>query len=142
MSLPRTRRRVVEGFAKKPPVELRSVRVVFEEDPEPDAMYLEHEDFAARHREYRNGEFTFWRVHAEADVVIADTPQILSSSGLGSIESDTLAPTAEAGADRFAEFNRVIHEEWNILRVVLKTIGVPTTHLPLEANHEWIEWRT
>ncbi|KKK92191.1 hypothetical protein LCGC14_2705370, partial [marine sediment metagenome] len=31
---------------------------------------------------------------------------------------------------------------WAALRAVLKTVGVATEQLPLEADRKWIEWRT
>jgi len=38
--------------------------------------------------------------------------------------------------------DEIIAREWEALRAVLKTVGVPTDQLPLEVQREWIEWRT
>ena len=71
-------------------------------------------------------------MRVEADVFIKDTEQMLVSPGLEGIESDL----AEG------ELDQIIGEEWTALRAVLKTVGVATEQLPLEASREWIEWRT
>jgi hypothetical protein len=122
----RARRRVVEATPRKPPAELRSVRVVCEPDLDPDTSYLHEEGLAA----YERGEFQFVGVHAEAEVAIEDTIQVLESRGTWGIESD---------ADEYIE--QVAAHEWGVLRKVLTTVGVPTAELPLEVEREWIEWR-
>jgi len=132
MNDPPQRRRVVAAAARKPPVELRSVRVVIEEDADPDVSYLEQDEFEDRLEAYRRDEFHFVGVRVEAEVFIADTVQLLTSPGLAGIESDT----DEEGLDQ------IIDEEWKALRDVLKTVGVPTEKLPLEVERAWIEWRT
>lgn len=129
---PHTRRRVVEGPARRPPAELQSVRVIFEEDPDPDVSYLEQDEFEERLGAFKRGEFNFVGVRVEAEVLIAETVQLLTSPGLAGIESDT----DEEGLDQ------MIGDEWSALRAVLKTVGVPTEKLPLAVDRAWIEWRT
>jgi hypothetical protein len=131
MTGPSRRPRVVEVPPRRPPAELRAVRVVVEEDPEPDASYLDQDELADRREEYRRGNFHFIGVRAEAEVLIAGTMQTLTSSGLYGIESDTDKEELEA----------IAHEEWSALRAVLKAVGVPTVQLPLEVSRERIEWR-
>jgi hypothetical protein len=126
------RRRVVAAPARRAPAELRVVRVIVEEDPDPDASYLDQDDFEDRRAAYKRGEFHFVGVRAEAEVTIEETEQVLTSPGLWGIEGDLDEE----------ELMRVVSEEWSVLRDVLKTIGVSTEKLPLEANREWIEWRT
>lgn len=132
MVTPPQRRRVVAAAARKPPAELQSVRVVIEEDADPDVSYLEQDEFEDRLEAYKGGEFHFIGVRIEAEVSIADTVQTLTSPGLWGVESDT----DEAGLDQIAG------DEWEALRAVLKTIGVPTDQLPLTPKREWFEWRT
>ena len=132
MSYPPQRRRAVAAPSRRPPVELRSVKVIIEADPEPDASYLEQREFEDRLASYKAGEFDFMGARIEAEVLIAETVQTLSSPGVAGIESDT------DGAD----LDGIIGEEWTQLRVVLKTVGVPTEQLPLNVKREWIEWRT
>ena len=129
---PHTRRRVVEAPTRRPPAELQSVRVIFEEDPDPDTSYLEQDEFEDRLAAYKRGEFHFVGVRAEAEVLIAETVQTLRSPGLYGIESDTDEE----------ELDGLAAEQWTGLRAVLKTVGVPTDQLPLAPNREWIEWRT
>lgn len=124
------RRRAVEAPPRKQP-ELRAVKVVFEVDPDPDASYLEQEDFSSRKKAYRRGDFHYVGVRAEAEVLIVETTQTLTSPGTWGIESDT----------EDSELERLVDEEWKLLRDVLKTVGVPTAELPLAVEREWIEWR-
>jgi len=130
MSLPTRRRTVVEA-PRRPTVELRAVRVVVEPDPDASAGYLEHEGLEERRAAYELEEFTFVRARAEADVDIEEIPQVLTSAGLGGIESDS--------EDEYTD--EIISREWKTLRDVLKAVGVPTEQLPLEVDPEWIEWR-
>jgi hypothetical protein len=130
MSLPR--RRTVEAPGRKAPAELQSVRVIFEEDPDPDTSYLEQDEFEDRLDAYRNEIFHFVGVRIVAEVSIADTVQTLTSPGVWGIESDS----------EQEHLDEIISQEWAQLRVVLKTIGVTTTDLPLDVQREWIEWRT
>ncbi len=128
----RTRRRVVEAPTRRPPVALQAVRVIFEEDLDPDVSYLDQDEFADRRSEHKRGEFHFVGVRVEADVLIADTTQTLMSPGVSGIESDTDEE----------DLDRLVDEEWKALRDVLKTVGVPTEQLPLEVDRAWVEWRT
>lgn len=129
---PPARRRVVAAPARRPPAELRTIRIVVEDDPNPDASYLDQKEFAERRAEYRRGGFRFVGVRAIAEVVIAETTQTLTSAGLYGIESDV----------EEEELGQIANEEWSSLRVVLKTVGVSTEQLPLEVEAAWIEWRT
>ena len=132
MSDPRARRRVVAAPPRKPPAELRGVRVIVEDDPDPDVSHLDQEGFEERRAAYKRGEFTFYGVHVESDMLIEETEQMLVSPGLWGIESDLSEE----------ELDGIVSEEWAALRAVLKTVGVSTEQLPLEANREWIERRT
>ena len=126
-----SRRRTVHA-KRKPPAELREIRVVILEDPDPDPSFLDQEGFEDRREAYQRGDFYFVGIRAEAQVVIEGTIQTLQSGGLWGIESDS---------DQ-SFFNEVANEEWDQLRSVLKTVGVPTKELPLKADPEWIEWGT
>lgn len=130
MNDPRPARRRVVEVPRKPPVELLAIRVVVEEDPDPDVSYLDQEGLEGRRAEYRRGKFGYVGVRAEADVSIASTTQTLSSPGLWGIEND--APTEE--------IEEIAAEEWRALRDVLLAVGVPTKDLPLEIPSEQIEW--
>lgn len=132
MNAPPQRRRVVAAPARKAPAELQSVRVIYEEDPDPDVSYLDQSDLADRKTAFKKGEFNFVGVRVDAEVLIAETVQTLTSPGMWGIESDT---TEE-------ELEQLVSEEWGALRAVLKTVGVPTEQLPLDVQREWIEWRT
>jgi len=126
-----TRRpRVVEAAPRRAPAKLQSVRVVVEHDPDPDVSYLEQEDFEERLAAFQAGEFSFVGVHAEADVVIEGVVQTLTSGGLWGIESDSEKEYLE----------EVAVQEYEELRKILKTIGVPTSELPQAFQGE-IEWR-
>lgn len=107
------------------------MRVVFEPDPDPEASYLEQDEFEDRRATYEGGEWRLVGCHAEAEVLIAETRQTLRSNGLSGIESDS----------EQEYLDEIIHGEWSRLRDVLKTVGVPTDQLPLEVEREWIEWR-
>jgi hypothetical protein len=123
------RRRVVAVPAR---VELRAIRVLVEPDPEPDASYLEQDEFEERLAAYEKGEFALVGVRAEAEVAIDGLSQTLKSGGLYGIESDLEQD----------ELDDIATEEWTRLRTVLKTVGVATEKLPLDVQREWIEWRT
>jgi hypothetical protein len=117
MSYPNARRRVVEARTRRPQAELRAVQVVFEPDT------------AAQ--EGGAGKFDFMRVFAEAEVVIEGIEQTLTSGGTWGIEDDA--------EDEYLD--EIIEQEWSTLRGVLKTVGVSTDQLPLEADRAWIAWR-
>jgi hypothetical protein len=134
MDTRQARRRVVAAPARRPPAELRSIRVVVEHDPDPDVSFLEQEDLEDRLAAYRRGEFDFVGVRAEADVLVEDTVQTLTSGGLWGVESDS-------GEEYLVG---VAVEEYEQLRRVLKTVGVPTAQLPAadaEQVRAWMEWR-
>ena len=73
------RRRVVEAPARKSPVKLESIRVVVEHDPDPEASYLEQDEFEERLAAYKSGEFAFVGVRAEADVTIEGVPNCMDA---------------------------------------------------------------
>lgn len=130
----RPRRRVVAAPARRPPAELHTLRVVVEDDPEPDTGYLGVEELAERRAAYERGEFSLLCLRVEADVSIESTEQLLVSPGCRGIESD-----AEP-----AELEALAVEEYEALRKVLKMVGVPTDGLP-PATAETVralEWRT
>lgn len=109
------------------------MRVVRDEDPDVDVGYLQERGFEDRLAEYKRGGLRFTEMWIEANVGFEDDVQALvTSPGLSGIESDT---TEE-------ELDALIAEEWRALRAALKTVGVPTEQLPLDAQREWIEWRT
>lgn len=128
---PPPRRRVVAAPARKPPAELRSIRVVVEHDPDPDVSFLEGDEFDERRAAFERGEFDFVGVRAEAEVVIEGVVQTLTSGGLWGVESDS-------GEEYIAE---IAVEEYEQLRKVLKTVGVPTSELPQGIEKDWIDWR-
>jgi hypothetical protein len=105
--------------------------VIFEEDLDPDVSYLEQEDFEDRLAAHKRGDFNFVSARAEADVVIDGIPQTLQSGGLNGIESDS----------EQEYLDEIAAEEWKALRGVLKTVGVPTSELPVEVDPSWVEWR-
>ena len=115
MTLPPQRRRVVAAPSRRSPAELRSVKVIIEPDPDPDTSYLEQEDFEDRLAAYKRDEFDFLGVRVEAEVVIAETTQTLTSPGTWGVESDH-----EDGREE------IIDEEWKSLRAVLR--NTPAGH--------------
>jgi len=122
-----TRKRVVEAVRKRPSVELRLVRIVIEEDLDPDASFLEQDEFADRLAAYKGGEFIFVGVRAEAEVAVEGVLQTITSGGVWGTESDSEAEHfVELGADQYAE-----------LRRILKTVGVPTSEIPEAPQMEW-----
>ena len=129
-SPPRTPRRVVSAPAKRQRVELLSIRAVVESDPDPDISYLEQDEFEDRLKAYQDGEFQFVGVVVEAEVEIESTVQYLRSPGLWGIESDS---------DKDYILS-VCSDEYEELRKVLKTVGVPTDRLP-KAFEGQVEWR-
>ena len=125
-------RRVVEAPHRRPAAELEAVRVVRDLDAEPEAAYLMQEGFEDRLAEYESGKLHFYELWIEADVVMDNGAQALvTSSGINGIESDT---TEE-------ELDDLIAQEWTVVRVALKNIGVATEQLPLDVKNEWVEWR-
>jgi hypothetical protein len=128
----RPRRREVEAPARRPRPKVQVIRVVIEDDPNPDTAYLGQAELAERRAAYARDEFSFLAVRAEAEVVIEGIAQTLTSAGAPGIESDI-------GEEYVAQ---VAQEEWSALRDVLKTVGVPTNQLPLAVAREWVEWRS
>lgn len=131
----RPRRRVVEAAARRPPAELQAIRVIVEPDPDPDVSFMDQEGFEDRLAAFHKGEFSFVGVHAEAEVLIEGTAQVLTSEGLWGIESDS----------EEEELVAIAVEEYDQLRKILKTIGVPTAQLPAAEETKvraWIERRT
>ena len=129
---PRARRRVVAVPGRRPPAELQTIRVLVEHDPDPDASFLDQDE--DRKAQFERGEFGFVGVRAVADVVIEGTVQTLTSGGLWGVESDS-------GEEYLVS---VAVEEYEQLRRVLKTVGVPTAQLPAadaETVRGWIDWR-
>jgi hypothetical protein len=130
MNAPPQRRRVVAAPARR--IDLHSVRVLIEQDPDADVSYLEQDEFEDRLASYKRGEFELVGVRAQADVVIEGVLQVLESGGTYGIESDS----------EEEYFEQIFVQEWESLRTVLKTVGVPTDKLPLEVDRAWIEWKT
>lgn len=118
-----------ETGARRSPVELRLVRVVFEQDPDADEKYLK--GLGERLASYKDGVFDFMLVRAVAEVRIEGIDQVLTSAGAYGVESDS----------EDAHLEEVATEQWRALRKVLTTVGVPTSELPLEVDQTWVEWR-
>jgi len=85
-------------------------------DPDPDTSYLEAPEFADRYRQYRNGEFGFIGIRAEAEIVVNGVCQTITSGGLWGIESDS---------DR-SYFSEVEQEEIEQLKLILESLGFST----------------
>ena len=126
------RRVVVEAARKRRSPELQAVRVLVLPDDDPDASFLDQDEFADRKEAFQRGDFSFVGVRAEAEILVDGIPQTIVSGGLWGLESD-------AGD---AYLKEVAGEEYNDLRRILKTLGVPTSELPAEVDPTWIEWRT
>lgn len=127
------RTRSYEAGQRRSPVRLAAVRVVRDEDENPDVSYLSQAEFRGRLAEYKRGKLRFYEMRIEADVELEEgVHALVSSTGVAGIESDT---TEE-------ELDDLIVEEWRTLRSALKKVGVPTEQLPLEVDRAWIEWRT
>jgi hypothetical protein len=128
-----TRRRVVvEAPRKRAGPKLHSIRVLVLPDDDPDTSYLDQDEFEDRREAYQRGDFYFVGVRAEAEVVIDNVVQTLTSGGVWSVESDS-------GDEWFKE---MAGEEYGQLREILTSIGVATRELPLEVKSNWIQWRT
>jgi hypothetical protein len=96
---------------------------------------MDQDGFEDRLAAFHRGEFSFVCVRAEAEVLIEGTVQTLTSAGLWSVESDS---------DE-SEIVDIAIGEYEQLRKVLKTIGVPTAQLPAAEEAQvraWIERRT
>src|SRR5208337_2611859 len=110
------KRVVVEAARKRRSPELQAIRVLVLPDENPDVSFLDQDDFEDRKKEYARGEFSFVGVRAEAEIVVDGILQTIVSGGLWGIESD-------AGDEYIKE---VGGDEYNDLRRILKTLGVPT----------------
>ena len=115
--------------ALEPYVESASIVVVADDDP--DASYLEQDGWQDRLEQYRNGDFGFVGVYAEARIRFA-TPQggwtqgsYIRTPGLWGIESDS-------GEDHFAE---VGEEEQAELNDMLKALSASRITDPLSIRY-------
>lgn len=121
-----SRKRVVDGTRKRQAPQIHAIKVLVLPDEEAD----QHVD-PEREDAYRDGDFTFVGVRAEAEVAIGGIIQTLTSGGLWGIESDS-------GKEYVEE---IAGEEWSELRKVLTDVGVATSQLPTKLDPKWIEWR-
>jgi len=121
------RRRVVEApRSKRVAPQVESIRVIVMDDDEPDTSFLEGE----RREEYERGDFKFVGIRAEAEVVIEDVVQTLTSGGIWGVESDSSG-----------HIRMLAEEEYSDLRKILITIGVSTSQLPQKIERGWMQWR-
>lgn len=58
-------------------------------DSDPDTSYLEQAGFEDRLEQYNDGQFSFIGIRADADVVVDNTVQHITSGGLWGIEDDS-----------------------------------------------------
>ena len=70
-------------------IRIDTIRTVTLDDEDPDASYLQQDDFAERLAEYTSGAFDFVGIRAEADIIVGNTVQTITSGGLWGIESDS-----------------------------------------------------
>jgi hypothetical protein len=127
-----TRKRVVvEAARRRRSPELVSVKALVLPDEDPDVSFLDQDEFEDRKEEYHRGDFSFVGVRAEAEIVVDGIIQTITSGGLWGVESD-------AGDEYIKE---VSQEEYNDLRKILKTLGIPTSELPAQVDAKQIEWR-
>ena len=133
-----TRKRIVEAARKRRSPELNSVRVLVLPDEEhvpdedPDFVApLDRADFENRKQAFQRGDFSFVGVVAKAEIVVDGIVQTITSGGLWGIESDSDKTYIAEVAD----------DEYGDLRRILKTLGVPTSELPMKVDPKWIEWR-
>jgi hypothetical protein len=82
-------------------------------DPFPDLSYLEQPGFEDRLQQFRNDEFSFVGISAEAEIVVNGVCQMITSGGLWGIESDS----DQTYLDEIAQ------EELAELKVILESIG-------------------
>ena len=82
-------------------------------DPDPDTSYLEAAEFEDRYRQYRNDEFGFIGIRAEAEIVVGGVCQTITSGGLWGVESDS---------DR-SYLAEVEQEEIGQLQSILESLG-------------------
>jgi hypothetical protein len=125
------KRVVVETARRRRSPELLSVKVLVLPDEDPDTSFLDQDEFEDRREAFRRDNYSFVGVRAEAEITVDGIIQTIVSGGLWGIESDSDA----------AYIKEVAGEEYNDLRRILKTLGVPTSELPAEVNSSQIEWR-
>jgi hypothetical protein len=89
-------------------------------DPFPDTSYLEAPGFEDRLQQYRNGDFSFVGISAEAEIVVNGVCQMITSGGLWGIESDS---------DR-QYFSEVEQEEVDQLKAILQSLGFSDSQIP------------
>ena len=123
------RKRVVEATRKRSAPQVQEIRVRVMHDDEPDTSYLDDPE-NDRWEQFKNGDFSFVGMRAEADVVIEGVVQKLTSGSLWGIESDS-------GDDYIQE---VAAEEYGDLRKILISIGVSTSQLPTKFDPTWMKW--
>ncbi len=82
-------------------------------DPSPDASYLDAPGFEDRYRQYRNGDFNYLGIRAEAEIVVNGVCQTITSGGLWGIESDS---------DR-TYLSAVEQDELEQLKSILESLG-------------------
>jgi len=89
-------------------------------DPFPDASYLEAPEFEDRLRQYRNGDFSYIGISAEAEIVVDGVSQTITSGGLWGIESDSDGQY----------LSEVEQEEVDQLKAILQSLGFSDSELP------------
>ena len=89
-------------------------------DPFPDTSYLEAPEFEDRLQQYRNGDFSFIGISAEAEIVVNGVCQTIISGGLWGIESDS---------DQ-QYLSEVEQEELDQLKAILQSLGFSDNELP------------
>ena len=119
------KRTVVEAERRHRP-ELLGILVLVLPDEDPDTSFLDDET----KKRFQHGDFTFVGIRAEAEITVDGITQTIVSGGLWGVESD-------AGDEYIKE---IAGEEYNDLRKILKTLGVPTSELPTEVEQGQIEW--
>jgi len=89
-------------------------------DPFPDTSYLEAPEFEDRFQCYRNGDFSFLGITAEAEIVVNGVCQTITSGGLWGIESDS----------DHQYLCEVEQEEVDQLKAILQSLGFTDGELP------------
>jgi hypothetical protein len=82
-------------------------------DPFPDTSYLEQPEFRDRYQHFRNGDFSFIGIQAEAKILVNGVCPTITSGGLWNIESDS---------DR-RYLSEVEQEEIDHLKAILHSLG-------------------
>ena len=89
-------------------------------DPFPDTSYLEASGFEDRLQQYRNGDFSFVGISAEAEIVVNGVCQTITSGGLWGIESDS----------DHQYLVEVEQEEVDQLKAILQALGFSDSEIP------------